>query len=392
MSNPDEDGGGMLDQRRVRTEWPRQRDGSLYFNTGSCGRKPALVLQAITDGWQEFNSNPTYYSFFGTEWLDGARESAARLLAVPSESLMLMQNSTQGLQLALGSFLLNDGDELVMSTHEHRSANTIARYLSETRGIAVAKHASDPLAGSEALCRGLIALVTKNTRLVLVSEIDCFSGWRPNLSILVDWLREREIPLAVDGAHSPGQGICRPSRYPMWLGSGHKWLGGPNGTGLFYATEEMAMRLRPAWSSDDYYSEISNPLRRLEFQGTSDVVRWKGLQSAVHLNLSLGQERIAEHQRWLALYLRQRLSEFPAAHVRTPHVEGETSGMLTVTWKPDDVSVPNLKNYLWDSHKIWTQPDYCYGQEGHGLRISCHVSIDEPDIDRLIEALKPVVR
>jgi selenocysteine lyase/cysteine desulfurase len=195
------------------------------------------------------------------------------------------------------------------------------------------------------------------------------------------------VPLLVDGAHAPGQGLCRPGRYPLWVGSGHKWLGGPNGTGFVYARPELVSRLEPVWLGDRFYNYSDSEILRFEYQGTADVARWLGLASACQVSLALGPEKIAERQACLVDYLRRRLIDLPAHEIRTPAVASEASGMLTATWSPQHVAVPDLREALWQRYRVWIQPDFFYGQPGHGMRISCHPANTYQDIDRLIEAL-----
>jgi isopenicillin-N epimerase len=381
-----------IDMSLVRAEWPQIPDRSIYLNTGSCGRKPASVLKVLAQSYETFNANPTFYTFFADEWLHEVRTALAELLAVSANDLLLTQNSTQGLHLVLNSFLVNAGDELITTTHEHGSVNTIARYLAETRGVSIRRHECNPLDGSDAFCQAVIGMASEATRLIQVSEVDCYSGWRPNLQALVHWCNASQIPLLVDGAHSLGQGICNPGEYPMWMTSGHKWLGGPNGTGILHVQRKWQEQLRPVWLGDRFYNEFADPLMRFEFQGTADVVRWKGLTAAIALHRQLDPARVAARQKVLTDYLRKRLDELPSAVIRTPDIAGETSGALAVTWAADNVPVPDLKDHLWKVYKIWAQPDFCYGDPGLGLRISCHISVEERDIDRLIEALHHIVR
>lgn len=378
-----------LDLDLIRREFPQIADGSLYFNTGSCGRKPVSVLAAMAQAWEKFNTNPTHHTFFSEEWIGGARQAVGRLLQVPSGDILLTQNSTQGIQLVMSSFLQRSGDEFVTTTHQHGSVNSIARYLEETRSIVIRRHDCDPLLGSDYFCESVEKLISPKTKLVQVCEIDCYSGWRPQIDRLVQFCRQRNLPLLVDGAHAPGQGPCRPGAYPMWVGSGHKWLGGPNGTGVLYAQPEWARKLTPTWVGDRFYNEFEHPLMRFEFQGTADVVRWSGLMTAIDLYLQMGEENVAARQKELNGYLRKHLTESLGAEIRTPVVPDELTGIQCATWKssrfPD--AAMHLKNHLWDEFKIWTQPDLCYGEAGHGLRLSCHVSIEEQEIDRLVNAL-----
>lgn len=385
-----------LDQELVQREFPCIGD-ALYLNTGSCGRKPQSVLKALASGWEQLNENPTITTFMDPSPWQAARSVAARLLDVPERNLLLVQNSTQGLQLIMQSLLLRAGDELVTTDYEHGSVRVIARYLEETRGIVVRKHNVDAFEGSEALAKGILDLVTAKTKLVVVSEIFSYSGWRPDLSFLVEGLARRDVQLLVDGAHGPGQIKCRPARYPLWVGSGHKWLGGPNGTGFAYVSPDMVSRLEPVWLGD-YFYEIKDAdiqdLKRFESQGTSDVVRWRGVEAACELQFKLSSEKIIERSFDLVQYLRSKLEPLSPIyktpeHTLEPH--DSRTAMLAFRFDRKRVPVADLREELWSRYQIWVQPNFIDEIPGHGMRISCHYSLNEADLDRFVSALSKVL-
>src|SRR4030095_8863698 len=151
------------------------------------------------------------------------------------------------------------------------------------------------------------------------------------------------IPLVVDGAHAPGQVLCRPARYPLWVGSGHKWLGGPNGTGFAYVRSDLIPVLRPVWLSERFYHFPKQDLGRFEWQGTADIARWLGLAEACKLNVQLGAESIATRQRQLVSHLRSRLDSLAPHHIRTPPEQSMSTGMVTITWESDRVPGGDLR-------------------------------------------------
>jgi isopenicillin-N epimerase len=312
------------------------------------------------------------------------------------------------------SFLLKEGDELVTTDQEHGSLRTIAQYLSETRGIVVRKHhvrssrqldpdfdlKSDAKLDNESTthCQGLLSLVNEKTKLVAVSEIVSYTGWRPDLTMLAEELETKGVPLIADCAHGPGQMLCRPKRYPMWVGSAHKWLGAPNGTAFAYVRPDLAERLIPVTLSDTYYGKRdlnAADLSRLEGTGTGDQARWRGLTRAIDLHLSLGVEAVVQYQIELAKYLRHKLETTLGPQFRTsnsfesaPH---ECTSMLNFRFGPERLKVPNLQDYLWHDHKIAVQLDYLNIDPGKGMRVSCHVSNSKEEIDRLLNALASAV-
>jgi isopenicillin-N epimerase len=382
----------------IDSQFPPMENGVTYLNTGSSGRKPTCVLDALNQGLKQINRNPTIATFIDETPINNARKAAGTLFNCPPSSLLMTGNSTQGLQLILESFLTKPGDELVTTDHEHGSARTVMRYLEETRGVVIRKYETPKNCSSEQFCFGLLSFVSDRTKLVLVSEIDCFTGWRPDLTTLVDSLELLDVPLLVDGAHAPGHINVRPSKYPMWVGSGHKWLGGPNGTGFTYVSQELIPRLEPVWLGDQFYEKRDQDiydLTRFECRGTSDVCQWYGLTAAIELHQTLNANHVQNYQRALASLLQEKLSERFPVEFRTPSKEQvpaeELTALVTFNFPEDRVKVKNLRDALWTDHKIWTQPDNLNANPGHGMRISCHYTVTVDDLDKLINALSNYV-
>jgi selenocysteine lyase/cysteine desulfurase len=372
-------------------------NGPIYLNTGCCGRKPVSVLRTMEKGWAELNENPCRTTFMEPLLLERGRQAVAELLQVSPQNIFLALSTTNALQIIMHSFLLQAGDELVTTDDEHGSLSTIAEYLREVRGIIIRRKHTDPFKGSQSHCLGLLDLVTAQTKLVAVSEIGCYTGWRPQLDLLVEQLEEKKVPLLIDGAHTPGQGSCRPARYPMWVGSGHKWLGGPNGTAFGYVKSEFIPRLQTVALGDKFFERRqANPydLKRLETCGTSDVVRWLGLAAAIQLQIQLEPEAVAQYQLGLVRHLRERLEIFGPTFRTPPLVESvpqETTSMVTVWWQPEQLKVAHLQEYLWNKHQIAVQVDFLHTRPAHGLRVSCHVANTVDQLDRLIHVLPQAV-
>ncbi len=380
----------------MAAEWPAPADGSIYLNSGSCGRKPQSVWQSLEKGYRRFNDNPTRLTFLDEEIWQDARLASSQYLGVAQEDLAFMANSTQGLEIVLKSFLNSSGDSLLTTDEEHGSVKAIARYLQESKNVDVQIYSVFQAAqDSQKLCQGLIDALSEKTKLVLVSEIFSSCGWRPDYSMLAGELRARGIPLLMDGAHAAGQGPLSLSHYDVWVGSAHKWLGAPNGTGWLYCSQPWQEKITPVNIGDRFFNGGQSALSRLEWRGTMDTVKLLGLTSACRLFLSLGEQAVAARQMELTEYLRNGLAELALnvgrkIEIKTPATTGETSGMLTFILLPGQSRCPSLLHYLWEEHKIWAQPDFFYGKEGDGLRISCHIMNTESELERLLEALSRV--
>jgi len=390
---------GQLDKTLVASEFPFGSKDALYLNTGSCGRKPASVLAALEDGWRRLNQNPTLTTFFETQLREDARKLAAEMFNVERDLLLLTESTTEGLQLMMQTYLLKEGDELIITDHEHGSLNTIARHLEETRGIVVRKHPVQAELGSHHHCQGIATLVTSKTKLVAVSEIDCFTGWRPNLSALIAEMHLAGVPLLVDGAHAPGQGPIDASQYHSWVSSAHKWLGSPNGIGFAYFDRRIVEQLKPVWvGHKQFETRAANPsaVYSFECRGTEDSVKFLGLTAALKLQKQLGERNIAARQIELMRFARKRIAEELKPKFLLPAPEDmpeeELSALLAFDFEPSRLKVDDLVQALWQRDQIWIQPDYLLPIPGQGVRISCHYALTEDDIERFVRALSTLVK
>ncbi len=73
-----------LDLNLVREEYPLDKDGHVYFNSGCCGRKPLSVLDAMARDLAKLNTNPCHFTFNDSSPVDQARAAVSRLLSVPA--------------------------------------------------------------------------------------------------------------------------------------------------------------------------------------------------------------------------------------------------------------------------------------------------------------------
>lgn len=379
-----------IDKQLVEAEWPASHREGIYFNSGSCGVKPISVLAALEEGYRRLNKNPTIMTFVDTEIWDETRKQSREFFGAKSDTLFMTQNSTFGIQLLMQSFLKNSGDEFVTTDQEHSCVKTLSTYLEQSRGVITKRVKVETDRGSANLTDSLLSLVGNKTKLVLLSEINCLSGWRPDLTRLNHELKKQGIPLLVDGAHSPGQGPLDISQYPLWVASGHKWMGGPNGTGFLFVDPIYMDQVQPLLVGDRFIDphRQETDVHRYEWPGTCDPVRWLGLQAAIQLQKRLTPAAIANRQAELRNYLRAGFTEnLPGCQFLTPESAGESSGIIAVRWSQQQLKTSDLRQTLWKDYKIWVQPDFGSQTPGLGMRLSCHPFISESNIDALISAL-----
>jgi selenocysteine lyase/cysteine desulfurase len=204
------------------------------------------------------------------------------------------------------------------------------------------------------------------------------------------------VPVLIDGAHATGQlaGAEIIGESSLWVGSAHKWLGGPNGTGVSYLAPELVSQLKPVAVGDHYFDALTadaGDISRLESGGTADVVRWYGVIKACELQDIIGAAKIRRKQFALAQYLREVLERAYHPKFRLPGSQGnlasEATALVSCYWPEERVKVPDLREALWSRFKIWIQPDFLNAKPGYGIRVACHYANTQTEVDRLIEGL-----
>ena len=103
--------------------------GLTYFNNGSLGACPDHVVQATNTFRQTLDGFPSKYMWGGwQEEKEAVREKVASMFSVSPETIALIHNTTEGMNLIASSMELEAGDEVLLSSHEHTSARVPWKY------------------------------------------------------------------------------------------------------------------------------------------------------------------------------------------------------------------------------------------------------------------------
>ena len=191
------------------------------------------------------------------------RNLAAKLVGTTLERVAYIQNTSHGMSLvALGLDWLA-GDNIVVAEFEFPSNYLIWESLA-AKGVQVRK--LKPRDG-ELRAEDLRALTDSRTRVVAVSQVQFYSGFRVDLAAIADVCSHNDTLLVVDGTQSVGLldvDIIRDG-VDVIVVSAHKWMLGPLGIGFMAFSERAFERIRPSvigWLS------VNEPFsfhRRLDF-------------------------------------------------------------------------------------------------------------------------------
>lgn len=365
----------------------RFASGLTYFNNGSLGACPDHVVQATNTFRSTLDGFPSKYMWGGwDEQKEAVREKVAAMFGVSPETIALIHNTTEGMNLIASSMDLEAGDEVLLSSHEHSSARIPWQYWQEKKGVTLTKVELPLLPQSREQIVDLFRqAITPKTKVISIVHVTNTNGMRLPVREISEMAHERGVLVAVDGAQSMGMFRINLDELgcDFFTSSSHKWLFSPKGMGVFYARQESQHYLKPLIVCRGWEDES---IRRLENYNTRNLPELLGLGAALDFRTLIGQERIEKRVFALKHYLLEQLEKDVRFAVKTPADDGLSAGIQSV--EVVGKSAGEVRNHLTDNYGIDCRPMGGYGI--NGVRISLAIYCTKADVDRLVEALREV--
>src|SRR2546421_4448761 len=313
------------------------------------------------------------------------RSRIAELVSTGPESIAFIKNTTSGLGLVAAGLDWHDGDNVVGVDREF-PANVYPWMDLRRKGVTLKLFRSDDgRIDAEAISR----LCDDRTRVLAISAVQFWNGFRTELSSLRPALANKEVLIVVDAIQAAGALRLDLSKGPIdFLCAGsQKWLLGPIGAGFAYVGPRMLERLHPSVvgmvsvvRDQDFFSydlTLKADARRYE-ESSPNYPGILGMGAAVNLLLRAGLDRVEEEVLRLADRLRNELPALGYELLLKPGRPAERSGI--VSFRHPRIVPAELHGRLRDACIIISlRADF--------LRASPHYYNSDADIDRLLEAL-----
>ena len=361
----------MPDWKSIRAEFPALKRWT-YLNTATFGQVPRCANDAVERHWRRRDE-------FGCvdflDWYDDAeriRGAVARLIHAEPEDIAFVSSASAALSIVLAGIGISNGDNVV--TLDEEFPNYL--YLRAARRVAFGE---------------FYAAIDARTRLAAFAEVNYITGFRPPLAEVSARLRERGVPLFVDGSQSTGALVMDLRQTPVDVLAvhGYKWLISPGGAGFMYISPALRKRLPPniiGWRSHQDWRNVDN-LHHGEPVFKESAEKYEGgglpfpliyaLGASVHMVLEIGPEEIERRVLDLARQARGLLRGLGA------EVEDSDSQIVAGRFPGRDASV--LARSLRE-HGIVVAAR-------HGnVRVSPHFYNDEDDLARLETGLRLAMR
>ena len=316
----------MFDVQKIRADFPiltQKVNGKplVYFDNGATSQKPKVVIDAISEYYQEINANihrgVHTLSQLATDAYENSRTTIKRHLnARHAHEVLFTSGTTHGINLVANGFaaLLKAGDEVLVSALEHHSNIVPWQMLCEKTG-ATLKVIPMNEAG-ELIMAEFDRLLSEKTKIVTVNHISNALGTINPIKYMIDKAHEFGAAILIDGAQAVPH--LKPDVQALdcdfYAFSGHKMCG-PTGTGILYGKEEWLNKLPPYQGGGEMIKEVTfekttyAELPHKFEAGTPHIAGGIALGTAIAYLNGIGFENIQQQEKELLVYATQQLLE-----------------------------------------------------------------------------------
>ena len=367
----------------VRTLFPHTARVT-YLNSASYGPFSTRVRDAVQQNLDLRVACETDDSHDTFSCADDLRKMYASMIGAKATQIGLGMNTSFGLNVAAFGLPLKKGDEVIVSTTEFPAVVYTWRAAAERHGLKL-KFVTTVDHGFDV--DGLVQAITGKTRVVSLSWVQFYNGFKNDLKVISDICRKHGIWLVVDGIQ--GMGVepidVRKLGIDVFTSGCQKWMLAPQGCGFFYLSDEMQELIQApfmSWLGVDWKMKFSDlfhydrewiqAAQRFEL-GYYVMLNLVAMRASAEIFLDLGIQNIQRHNHGLLDRLAAYLDETPFYTITSNRESRHRSSIMTFTCH----KYRDLHQHLTRNHIM------CVPREG-SIRVSVHLFNNEKDIDRLI--------
>jgi len=252
-----------------------------------------------------------------TDRLAHTRRHLAGFLGADPDGSALVANATTGVALVLHSLDLSRGDEVLTAESGYGAVD----FACDARGLRRRPVPLELTAGDDEIAGAVVgAAVPSVTRLAIVDLVSSATARRMPVERIAAGLREKGVPLLVDGAHGPGMLPLSVGDLgaDFFVGNLHKWAYAPRSTAIFTVAPRWRSAIRPLVVSWEQNAGFPG---NVEFAGTQDYTGWLAAPAGLFALRALGVDRVRTHNADLARYAQQTIGAalgVPASQLPDP--------------------------------------------------------------------------
>lgn len=364
-----------------------------YMNNGTLGPTPTPVFDAMSEYWRLMAINPNENSAILQREVETIRRKAASFVGASPDEIAIMRNTTEGLNTIIKGFDWNEGDEILISYHEHASHLRPWQLHAERHGIKVIEvPIGIPPESPEAIVEEFQKRITPRTRAISIAFVTTITGCILPVKQLADLAHSHDLLCFADGAQATGmfQYNLTDLGVDAFATSSHKWLCGPAGTGLLFVRKDIQDTLWPNVVTQNF--QVEEGARKYDRLSRRPWPVVAALEDTLEFQLSVGKHRVENRVRALAGYLRNEASKIEGVTLYTSQDTRLAGGITTLSVK--GIHFRDLQDFLREKYNTYVstqQKGELYPANVHGvdgIRISTHFYNTFEQVDGVLEGLR----
>ena len=366
---------------------------------------PAPVREAIERHRRGFDSNALEYHHENAMRCElAAIDAASRYLGVDPAGIAMTDSTTMGLGLIYNSIHLETDHEILTTTHDHYATWRSLELRAERSGASVRRvslYERGEDATAEEMVNKVVSAITPRTRLIALTWVHSGTGVKVPVAQISRAVKqvnrnrdnEDQILLSVDGVHGIGveQESLSELGCDIFIAGTHKWIFGPRGTGLVYATPQARQLLQPTIPpfppvvfSDLSDEEVENRMTwgmQMSPGGFHSFEHRWAVTEAFAMHEKLGKPSVTSRIHMLNRQIKEGLSSMPHITMHTPMSDDVSAGMAC--FEVDGMSPAKVVSRLRERSIVASTTPYAVTY----ARLSAAIYNTEQEIDQIISAV-----
>ncbi len=365
-----QDWSGVRDQFELSREY-------IHMATFYIASHPLPVRQAIEYYRNQMDQNPFLFvehAMFGSENLPlKVQKAAAAYMGGKPHEIALTNSTTMSLALIYAGLPIKAGQEVLTTEHDHFSHHESIRLATERAGASMRKIAlfdSYDTISEDQIVERIQTSIQPQTRAVGITWVHSSSGLKLPLRKIAAAVQEINkgrdssdcVILVVDGVHGLGvEDETIPTTGVDFFAAGtHKWIFGPRGTGIIWASEANWAMMRPTiptFYSNEVYeawmdNQPPNPPARASWimpGGFHPYEHEWAAAEAFQFHQQIGKARVADRIHTLNTQCKEGLAQMKNVKLYTPMDVSLSAGLVCFDvrgMKPAEVVQKLLQNKI----------------------------------------------
>lgn len=345
----------LQDWSAVRDQFELSRD-YIHMATFFIASHPLPVRQAIENYRRQMDENPFLFvehGMFGDEDLPlKVRKAAAEYMGGKPQEIALTNSTTMSLALIYAGMPLKAGQEVLTTEHDHFSHHESIRLATTRAGASMRKIAlydSYDTISEDQIVERIQTGIKPQTRAVGITWVHSSSGLKLPIRKIAASIQQvnkgrdnsDRVILVVDGVHGLGveDETIATTGVDFFAAGTHKWIFGPRGTGLIWASEANWAIMRPTipsfYSPEVYEAWMENQSPVPPVQASWIMPggfhpyehEWAAVE-AFEFHQSIGKTRVADRIHSLNTQCKDGLAQMKNVKLYTPRDVSLSAGLV----------------------------------------------------------------